>query len=449
MQRRHRRGAAVGPGRGAGPGRPARRRRPACSTPPRWSAPGSDLPVLRGDGGLRDPALDELLDSGLLVGDGPGLRFRHELARLAVEQAIPAHRRAGMHARILAALRRHRQRRRRPARLPRRGGRGRAGGAAARDRGRAAGGRLRLAPGGGGAVRAGAAVRRRRAAGRGGRPVRPRWPSTPRCWTGGRTRPTPASRRCALWRELGDRLARGRHHPPAGDGAGQPVPGRRGGRRRRDRGGDPGAARPDGRAGPGVRDAGRAADGRRRQRRGGRARPPGGRAGRAVRRVRRAQRRAQHRGLRAGRDAGGPWVELLLRALDLAVEHGLRPQAGRAYTNLSAGLSDQRRFAEADVYFDGRRRVLRGARPRHVHALPAVLPDHACSSTAASGTRRSRSACGCWRAPRPRRRTGSARTPGSAAPGPAAASRTPGRAWTRRWRARTAPASRSTSCRSG
>lgn len=50
-------------------------------------------------------------------------------------------------------------------------------------------------------------------------------------------------------------------------------------------------------------------------------------------------------------DTGAPWVDLLVRALELAVEHGLRPQAGRAYANLSGGLSDQRRFAEADVYF--------------------------------------------------------------------------------------------------
>ncbi|GAA3199250.1 helix-turn-helix transcriptional regulator [Dactylosporangium siamense] len=48
--------------------------------------------------------LDELVDSGLLVGDGPGLRFRHELGRLAVEQAVPAHRTGLIHARILAAL---------------------------------------------------------------------------------------------------------------------------------------------------------------------------------------------------------------------------------------------------------------------------------------------------------------------------------------------------------
>jgi DNA-binding CsgD family transcriptional regulator/tetratricopeptide (TPR) repeat protein len=49
-------------------------------------------------------AVDEILASGLLAEDGGRLRFRHEIARLAVEQAIPAHRRSAVHARILAAL---------------------------------------------------------------------------------------------------------------------------------------------------------------------------------------------------------------------------------------------------------------------------------------------------------------------------------------------------------
>jgi predicted ATPase len=48
--------------------------------------------------------VDEILASGLLAEDGGWLRFRHEIARLAVEQAIPAHRRSAVHARILAAL---------------------------------------------------------------------------------------------------------------------------------------------------------------------------------------------------------------------------------------------------------------------------------------------------------------------------------------------------------
>jgi len=54
---------------------------------------------------LLDAAVDEVVTAGLLVGDGPSLRFRHELARLAVEQSIPAHRVGRMHASILAGLR--------------------------------------------------------------------------------------------------------------------------------------------------------------------------------------------------------------------------------------------------------------------------------------------------------------------------------------------------------
>jgi tetratricopeptide (TPR) repeat protein len=49
-------------------------------------------------------AVDEVLASGLLAEDGGWLRFRHEIARLAVEQAVAPRRRAAVHARILAAL---------------------------------------------------------------------------------------------------------------------------------------------------------------------------------------------------------------------------------------------------------------------------------------------------------------------------------------------------------
>ena len=54
--------------------------------------------------GCPPQAMDEILASGLLAEDSGWLRFRHEIARLAVEQAIPAYRRADIHARILAAL---------------------------------------------------------------------------------------------------------------------------------------------------------------------------------------------------------------------------------------------------------------------------------------------------------------------------------------------------------
>jgi DNA-binding CsgD family transcriptional regulator/tetratricopeptide (TPR) repeat protein len=48
--------------------------------------------------------LDELLSRGVLTGDGELLRFRHEIARLAIEQEIGVHRRAPVHRGILDAL---------------------------------------------------------------------------------------------------------------------------------------------------------------------------------------------------------------------------------------------------------------------------------------------------------------------------------------------------------
>ena len=52
-----------------------------------------------------DAGLGECLDHGVLVSTANGVRFRHELARLAVEGALPGHRRRELHARALAALR--------------------------------------------------------------------------------------------------------------------------------------------------------------------------------------------------------------------------------------------------------------------------------------------------------------------------------------------------------
>jgi DNA-binding CsgD family transcriptional regulator/tetratricopeptide (TPR) repeat protein len=63
-----------------------------------------ELDLLTSVTGCPPQAVDEILASGLLAEDGGGLRFRHEIARIAVEQAIPAYRRADIHARILAAL---------------------------------------------------------------------------------------------------------------------------------------------------------------------------------------------------------------------------------------------------------------------------------------------------------------------------------------------------------
>jgi DNA-binding CsgD family transcriptional regulator/tetratricopeptide (TPR) repeat protein len=63
-----------------------------------------ELPLLAAVIPCPPAAVDELLASGLLSGDGDGLKFRHEIARLAVEQSVAAHRAAALHARVLQAL---------------------------------------------------------------------------------------------------------------------------------------------------------------------------------------------------------------------------------------------------------------------------------------------------------------------------------------------------------
>jgi len=54
--------------------------------------------------GCPPSVLDELLESGLLVGDGAWVRFRHEIARLAVAHAVAGHRGQVIHGLVLAAL---------------------------------------------------------------------------------------------------------------------------------------------------------------------------------------------------------------------------------------------------------------------------------------------------------------------------------------------------------
>ena len=48
--------------------------------------------------------VEDSLTAGILVADGTGLRFRHELVRLAVAAAIAPHRKTELHARLLAGL---------------------------------------------------------------------------------------------------------------------------------------------------------------------------------------------------------------------------------------------------------------------------------------------------------------------------------------------------------
>jgi DNA-binding CsgD family transcriptional regulator/tetratricopeptide (TPR) repeat protein len=52
-----------------------------------------------------DPlVVDELISHGLLIKDGDGLRFRHEIARVAIEVAVPPYRKARIHTKIMEAL---------------------------------------------------------------------------------------------------------------------------------------------------------------------------------------------------------------------------------------------------------------------------------------------------------------------------------------------------------
>ena len=55
--------------------------------------------------GCPPSVLDELLESGLLVADAAWVRFRHEIARLAVAHAVAGHRSQVIHGLVLAALR--------------------------------------------------------------------------------------------------------------------------------------------------------------------------------------------------------------------------------------------------------------------------------------------------------------------------------------------------------
>lgn len=58
------------------------------------------LSVLAGSG----VSVDECLNTGIVVGDGDDVRFRHELGRMAAEAGIVPQRKRELHARVLAAL---------------------------------------------------------------------------------------------------------------------------------------------------------------------------------------------------------------------------------------------------------------------------------------------------------------------------------------------------------
>lgn len=61
-------------------------------------------PLLAAVSGVSGDALDEAVSAGLLVDEAGALRFRHELTRLAVEQATPDYKRSELHRICLQAL---------------------------------------------------------------------------------------------------------------------------------------------------------------------------------------------------------------------------------------------------------------------------------------------------------------------------------------------------------
>ncbi|HEX2307626.1 MAG TPA: AAA family ATPase [Jatrophihabitantaceae bacterium] len=60
--------------------------------------------LLRAASGASAENLDELLASGILVADGDQLRFRHEIARQAIQEQIPPHHASTLHRNVLDAL---------------------------------------------------------------------------------------------------------------------------------------------------------------------------------------------------------------------------------------------------------------------------------------------------------------------------------------------------------
>jgi DNA-binding CsgD family transcriptional regulator/tetratricopeptide (TPR) repeat protein len=63
-----------------------------------------EVAVLQSSACCEAADIDELVASGLLTGDGTWLRFRHEIARLAVEGEVARHRQPAIHDRVLSAL---------------------------------------------------------------------------------------------------------------------------------------------------------------------------------------------------------------------------------------------------------------------------------------------------------------------------------------------------------
>ena len=408
------RGAAVGPRRGAGPGRPAERRgargagrRRADRRPGRAAAAGRRSPA------ARRPLVDELLASGLLVGDGAvaavPARDRPAGGRAGGRRRTGA---ARSTRRILAALRslgcdddarlafhaEARRRRRRRCCATRR-----------------------------------AAARRAPSWRRTGRP--PRSTSGP-CGSPPSADPATLAgcttaladelslldrwedaadageRALALWREAGDRLREGDTLRRLSRTHVAPVP-RRARRSPRPRP----RWRCSSRSGPSVELAWAYASLANQRMLDGdhdAAHRPGPCGPQAIAEPLGAhgcaQRRAQHPGLPAVRpraatgpaSCAGRWTS----------RSSARPSTtGRArlHEPATASTATQRRFAEAERYFDRGLGVLRRARHRHVRDLPARRAGQPAGAAPGAGTRRSRSRASCWTGSARHRSTGSAR----------------------------------------
>ncbi len=82
-----------------------------CSTPTRRAIEAAAVAGARVDRlilpwvvGDLSTSIEECLATGVLIADGTGLRFRHELVRMAVEAGIAPHRKAELHSSLLAEL---------------------------------------------------------------------------------------------------------------------------------------------------------------------------------------------------------------------------------------------------------------------------------------------------------------------------------------------------------
>jgi hypothetical protein len=66
--------------------------------------PGAEVGLLRTIAGDAAESLDECFDSGMVIAAGRGVAFRHELARLVIEESMTPRRRVEFHAKTVRAM---------------------------------------------------------------------------------------------------------------------------------------------------------------------------------------------------------------------------------------------------------------------------------------------------------------------------------------------------------